>query len=78
MLRLKKEDADKIFTEICLQIFQKNNNDYPDRFQDMGKEIADRLYEKFEEIERDPIVFKNTLELSRLPLEVKRTVKLHY
>ena len=72
---LDRKNTQGAITEILYDIFIYNGNDYPQKFDDFGKQLCDRLMDKFDEIERDPVLFENMQELPFLPLEVQKRIK---
>jgi len=79
MVTLQKKHAVKIFTDILVDIYQKDEiKDYgfPEKFEDFAYEIANRLYKRFGYIEGNPIIFEKTMGLDALPIQMNNSFEL--
>ena len=60
---LKKEQFESVMIAVLINIFEKYNNDFPNRFDVFAKEITYRIYSKFKYIESNPIYFEREAQL---------------
>lgn len=72
---LDRKNIQGAITQILYDVFVYNCNEYPIKFDDFGKQITDRLMDKFDEIERDPQIFDRMNDLPFLPLEINKRIK---
>ena len=74
-LRLTKDNANSIFENILIRIFQKNGNDFPHRFDFFAADITEELFQEVDYIEGNPGQFEEICQLN-LGMEIKNSIKL--
>lgn len=57
MALLQKSKCDVVMANILFQVFRENCNDYPQSFDDFGKQVTEKLYKQFQFLEGNAITF---------------------
>jgi hypothetical protein len=60
---LKKEHFEIVIIAVLVNIFEKHQNDFPNRFDVFAKEITNQIYRRFKYIESNSIEFEREMQL---------------
>lgn len=62
MTVLAKSKCSVIMANILFQVFRENCNNYPENFDEFGREVSQKLYEQFDFLQGNPMTFDNKKE----------------
>lgn len=65
-LRLRKDHAPKIYTQIMIKAFKYFGNFEKCTFDQLGSYVAKCVLEQFDELEKNPAISRNVLDGQRL------------
>lgn len=62
MVVLEKSKCSVIMANILFQVFRENCNNFPENFDEFGREVTQKLYDQFDFLQGNPITFDNKKE----------------